>query len=104
MVESDLLDRERDRDGRLDPLRLGHCLSVLSLEQVALRNRDSHGSHGRDPRAEYSAAHIPGAVFFDIDDISDETNPYPHMIPSATKFSARMRRLGLGGSSSRSFL
>jgi thiosulfate/3-mercaptopyruvate sulfurtransferase len=51
---------------------------------------------GRDPRAEYSAAHIPGAVFFDIDDISDETNPYPHMIPSATKFSARMRRLGLG--------
>ena len=51
---------------------------------------------GRDPRAEYVAAHIPGAVFFDIDDISDETNPYPHMIPSATKFSARMRRLGLG--------
>ena len=48
------------------------------------------------PRAEYVAAHIPGAVFFDIDDISDETNPYPHMIPSATKFSARMRRLGLG--------
>ncbi len=51
---------------------------------------------GRDPRAEYAAAHIPGAVFFDIDDISDESNPYPHMIPSATKFSARMRRLGLG--------
>jgi thiosulfate/3-mercaptopyruvate sulfurtransferase len=51
---------------------------------------------GRDPRAEYAAAHIPGAVFFGIDDISDETNPYPHMIPSATKFSARMRRLGLG--------
>ena len=50
----------------------------------------------RDARAEYEAAHIPDAVFFDIDEIADETSPYPHMIPSAAKFSVRVRKLGLG--------
>jgi thiosulfate/3-mercaptopyruvate sulfurtransferase len=51
---------------------------------------------GRDPAAEFDAAHIPGAVFFDIDDIADETNPLPHMLPSPEKFSSRVRKLGLG--------
>ena len=51
---------------------------------------------GRDPRAEYAERHIPGAVFFDIDDISDEKNPLPHMLPSPEKFSSRVRKLGLG--------
>ncbi len=51
---------------------------------------------GRDARAEFAAAHIPGAVYFDIDEICDETSPYPHMVPSAAKFSAEVRRLGLG--------
>jgi thiosulfate/3-mercaptopyruvate sulfurtransferase len=44
----------------------------------------------------YRQRHIPGAVFFDIDEIADEKNPLPHMIPSPEKFSARMRKLGLG--------
>lgn len=51
---------------------------------------------GRDARAEYEQAHIPGAVFFDIDEIADEASPLPHMLPDAVKFSSRMRRLGLG--------
>ena len=51
---------------------------------------------GRDAKAEYAAAHIPGAVFFDIDDLSDETSPLPHMLAPAPKFAGRMRRLGLG--------
>ena len=51
---------------------------------------------GRDPRAEYLAAHIPGAVFFDIEDMSDERNPLPHMLAPAAKFASRMRKLGLG--------
>jgi thiosulfate/3-mercaptopyruvate sulfurtransferase len=51
---------------------------------------------GRDARAEYEAAHIPRAVYFDIDDIADEQSPLPHMLPSPTKFSARVRKLGLG--------
>jgi len=51
---------------------------------------------GRDARAEHAATHIPGAVYFGIDEIADETNPYPHAVPSAAKFSSRVRRLGLG--------
>lgn len=51
---------------------------------------------GRDPRAEYRAAHIPGAVFFDVDEICDTTSPYPHMLPSPEKFASRARKLGLG--------
>lgn len=51
---------------------------------------------GRNPRAEYEAEHIPGAVFFDIDEIADTDNPLPHMVPSPEKFSSRMRKLGLG--------
>jgi thiosulfate/3-mercaptopyruvate sulfurtransferase len=50
----------------------------------------------RDAKAEYSARHIPGAVFFDIDEIADTDNPLPHMLPSPEKFSSRVRRLGLG--------
>jgi thiosulfate/3-mercaptopyruvate sulfurtransferase len=51
---------------------------------------------GRHAKAEYEAAHIPGAVFFDIDDLSDEQSPLPHMLPPAAKFASRMRKLGLG--------
>ncbi|MEI9992811.1 MAG: 3-mercaptopyruvate sulfurtransferase [Rhizomicrobium sp.] len=50
----------------------------------------------RDPRAEYAAAHIPRALFFDIDDLSDDKNPLPHMLAPAPKFASRMRKLGLG--------
>jgi thiosulfate/3-mercaptopyruvate sulfurtransferase len=51
---------------------------------------------GRDAKAEYAAAHIPRAVFFDIDDLSDEASPLPHMLAPSAKFASRMRRLGLG--------
>jgi thiosulfate/3-mercaptopyruvate sulfurtransferase len=50
----------------------------------------------RDARVEFEAGHIPGAVFFDIDDISDTDSAFPHMMPSAEKFASRVRRLGLG--------
>lgn len=50
----------------------------------------------RDARAEYEAEHIPGAVFFDIDEISDETSPLPHMLPSTVKFASRMKKMGIG--------
>lgn len=51
---------------------------------------------GRDARAEYLAEHIPGAQFFDIDDLSDETSTLPHMLPSSIKFASRMKKLGIG--------
>ena len=55
---------------------------------------------GRNAKAEYASVHIPDAVFFDIDDLSDETSPLPHMLAPAAKFAGRMRRLGFGGDDS----
>jgi thiosulfate/3-mercaptopyruvate sulfurtransferase len=51
---------------------------------------------GRDARAEYQAAHIPGARFFDIDEISDLRSALPHMAPPPEKFISRMRAMGVG--------
>jgi thiosulfate/3-mercaptopyruvate sulfurtransferase len=51
---------------------------------------------GKDAKAEYLECHIPGAVFFDIDDISDSTSSLPHMLPPPEKFASRVRRLGIG--------
>lgn len=51
---------------------------------------------GRDARAEYEAAHIPGARFFDIDDISDSRSELPHMVPPVEKFMSRLRAMGVG--------
>jgi thiosulfate/3-mercaptopyruvate sulfurtransferase len=51
---------------------------------------------GRDARAEYEAEHIPGAVFVDIEEVSDSASPLPHMLPPEHKFASRMQSLGLG--------
>lgn len=51
---------------------------------------------GRDAKAEYQAEHIPGAVFFDIEDICDDTSNVPNMLPRPEKFASRMRKMGLG--------
>ena len=51
---------------------------------------------GRDGRAEFLAAHIPGARFLDIDEVSDKSHPVPHMLPSAEAFGAAMEALGVG--------
>ncbi len=53
-------------------------------------------SLGRNAREEYDAEHIPGAVFFDIDEIADSNSPLPHMLPPPEKFSSKVRKLGLG--------
>jgi thiosulfate/3-mercaptopyruvate sulfurtransferase len=50
---------------------------------------------GRNGREEYLAAHIPGAVFLDIDALSDKSDPAPHMLPSAGEFGQAMARLGI---------
>jgi thiosulfate/3-mercaptopyruvate sulfurtransferase len=50
----------------------------------------------RDPRKEYLAEHIPGAVFFDLDATSDQQSPLPHMLPTPTAFASSMRKLGIG--------
>jgi thiosulfate/3-mercaptopyruvate sulfurtransferase len=50
---------------------------------------------GRSGRAEFEAAHIPGAVFFDIDAVSDPVSALPHMLPSAEAFGAAVSALGV---------
>lgn len=50
----------------------------------------------RDAAAEYAAAHIPNARFFDIDEISDHRSDLPHMAPPPEKFISRMRAMGVG--------
>ena len=50
----------------------------------------------RDGRTEYDAVHIPGARFFDIDDVSDGRSDLPHMVPPIEKFMSRVRAMGVG--------
>jgi thiosulfate/3-mercaptopyruvate sulfurtransferase len=50
----------------------------------------------RNPKVDYLDEHIPGAVFFDIDDLIDEKSHLPHMLPSSIKFSSRMKKMGIG--------
>jgi len=54
------------------------------------------GGSGQDARAHYEEAHIPGAVFLDLADLTDKGNPLPNMRPPAHKFASRMQSLGIG--------
>ena len=54
---------------------------------------------GRDARAEFEAAHIPGAVFFDLDEVTDASSGLPHMLPKPEKFASRAQAMGLGDGS-----
>lgn len=50
---------------------------------------------GRNAEAEFLEAHIPGAVFFDLDAVSDRASPYPHMLPGPDAFAAAIETLGV---------
>jgi thiosulfate/3-mercaptopyruvate sulfurtransferase len=52
----------------------------------------------RDGHAEYLQGHIPGAVYFPIDDIADKSNPLPHMLPTADQFADAAGKLGIQAS------
>lgn len=69
----------------------------LSAPDVRVVDASWHmPSSGRNAREEYDIGHIPGAVFFDIDEIADSSNPLPHMLPPPEKFASKVRKLGLG--------
>ena len=53
-------------------------------------------TEARDPKAEFDESHIPGARFFDIEEISDHRSNLPHMVPPVEKFLSRIRDLGVG--------
>jgi thiosulfate/3-mercaptopyruvate sulfurtransferase len=50
----------------------------------------------RKPYEEYLAGHIPGAVYFDIDEIADKSTGLPHMLPSPEVFAREVGKLGIG--------
>jgi thiosulfate/3-mercaptopyruvate sulfurtransferase len=69
----------------------------LSAPDLRILDASWHMSAAnRDARAEFEASHIPGARFFDIDEIADTQSSLPHMAPPVEKFVARMRALGVG--------
>jgi thiosulfate/3-mercaptopyruvate sulfurtransferase len=68
------------------------------LDQDGLRVLDASWylpTAGRDARAEYLAGHLPGALFFDLDAVSDPDTSLPHMLPSPESFARAMSALGL---------
>jgi len=83
-----------------------HPRTLVSTEWLAAHMRDPDlrvldasfylPDAGRHAKAEFDAAHIPGARFFDIDDISDHRSDLPHMAPPVEKFMSRLRKLGVG--------
>ncbi|MBE9476988.1 MAG: 3-mercaptopyruvate sulfurtransferase [Proteobacteria bacterium] len=73
-----------------------------NLSNPALRILDGSWhmpAEKRDPLAEYSADHIAGAQFFNIDAISDATSDLPHMVPSAKQFARQVAELGISNDS-----
>jgi thiosulfate/3-mercaptopyruvate sulfurtransferase len=55
--------------------------------------------HGRNARAEFEASHIPGAVFLDLEEITDPSSGLPFMLPRPEKFASRAQAMGLGDGS-----
>ncbi|MFT5511534.1 MAG: thiosulfate/3-mercaptopyruvate sulfurtransferase [Hyphomicrobiaceae bacterium] len=69
----------------------------LNAPDLVLLDGSTHlPTTGRNARNEYTAEHIPGAQFFDINAIADTDNPLPHMLPTPAKFSSMMKKMGIG--------
>lgn len=67
------------------------------LDEVRIVDASFHlPSSERDARDEYAKAHIPGAVFLDIERVADSAHPAPHMLPRPHRFAEEMRQLGIG--------
>jgi thiosulfate/3-mercaptopyruvate sulfurtransferase len=88
------------------PMPYAHPEALVSTEWLAAHLADpqvrvldsSFKQPGVTPtaRADYDAGHIPGAVFFDIDDVAEPGTNLPHMIPSAARFAEKMAERGVG--------
>ena len=63
---------------------------------VVVDSSSAMAGEQRDTHREYLEAHIPGALFFDINAIADTSSDLPHMLPSPAAFATMMRRMGIG--------
>ncbi len=76
---------------------------LISTTELAARMNDpdlrivdgSWHLDGRDARADFEAARIPGAVFFDLEAVSDHITDLPHMLPTAAAFAKAVGALGI---------
>ena len=73
------------------------CRSRLARPEIQIidARMASPGQEDRNVAQEYLNGHIPGAVFFDIEALSDHTSPLPHMLPRPETFAVAMRELGV---------
>ncbi|KAJ8318800.1 hypothetical protein KUTeg_003891 [Tegillarca granosa] len=90
----------------MDMNKIQTLVSTKWLHQCILRPQGSYNMRildtswylptaNRDPKAEYAKKHIPGALYFDIDECCDKTSPYSHMLPKTADFERYVRGLGI---------
>jgi thiosulfate/3-mercaptopyruvate sulfurtransferase len=56
-------------------------------------------NENKDGKAEFAAAHIPGARYFDIDEVADTDTDLPHMVPTPGRFAKLLGALGVSNAS-----
>ncbi len=69
---------------------------LADLGVVVLDGSSHLPTSGRDADKEYAVTHIPGALRFNIDTVSDKSNPLPHMLPTAEQFGSQVGAMGIG--------
>lgn len=74
---------------------LAEHLDDPEVQIIDARMAPAGQEHLRDMAAEYRDGHLPNAVFFDIEALSDHTTPLPHMMPRPEAFAVAMRELGV---------
>jgi len=69
----------------------------LDSPDIVILDGSTHlPTSGRNARQEFAAGHIPGAYFFDIDEVSDKKSSLPHMLPSTVQFASQVKAMGIG--------
>jgi thiosulfate/3-mercaptopyruvate sulfurtransferase len=84
--------------GKIEPLVSTSWL-YDNLNNIDLRILDASWylpNEKRRPNKEYCQAHIPGAMFFDIDEFSNQNSNLPHMAPPLDQFKAEIKKMGIG--------
>ena len=76
-------------------IQANDAIKLFGQPNVKFVDGSWHLNSARSNKNEFIEERIAGAKFFDIEDISDKSSPYPHMLPSSQEFSAKMQSLGI---------